>query len=122
MENNQKVLNGFGVDSFAGIPVKDYKTSLAWYEQLFGCPPSFLPNDKEAVWAIAEHRWIYIIVEPERAGGSIHTIMGNDLEKVIADISKRSLEFDEEEKPAEGVRKVMYYDPDGNEIGLGSVS
>jgi predicted enzyme related to lactoylglutathione lyase len=116
-----KVLDGFGVDLFAGIPVNDYQTSLAWYERLFGCPPSFLPNDKEAVWAISEHQWVYIIVEPERAGRSIHTILGNDLEKIIARISERGINFGKEELPAEDVRKVMYYDPDGNEIGFGSV-
>jgi hypothetical protein len=30
-------------------------------------------------------------------------------------------DFNKEETPAEGVRKVMYYDPDGNEIGIGRV-
>lgn len=122
MEDNQKILNGFGVDLFAGIPVKDYEASLAWYERLFGCQPSFLPNDKEAVWSIAERQWIYIIVDPANAGHSIHTILGNDLEKVITQISERGISFEKEEIPAEGVRKVMYYDPDGNEVGFGSAS
>lgn len=120
MDNSEKALQGFGVELFAGIPVKDYKISLAWYERLFGCPPSFLPNETEAVWQISEHQWVYIIVQPEHAGGSVNTILGGDLEKLINQISERGLEFDKEEKPAENVRKVMYFDPDGNEIGFGS--
>lgn len=51
---SKSLLDGFGADLFAGIPVKDYKTALAWYERLFGCPPAFLPNDTEAVWVVAE--------------------------------------------------------------------
>lgn len=120
MNESQKTLNGFGKDLFAGIPVKNYGTSVKWYERLFGCPPTFLPNETEAVWQVAEHQWVYIIVQPEKAGGSITTILGADLDKLIAEISERGLDFGKEEVPAENVRKVMYFDPDGNEIGFGS--
>lgn len=37
------------VDLFAGIPVNDYAPALAWYEWLFGSPPSFVASDTEAV-------------------------------------------------------------------------
>lgn len=107
---------------FAGLPVRDFQTALDWYQRFLGAPPSFLPNEREAVWALAEHRWLYIIVEPERAGGSIQTIICSDLEPLIEEIASRGITFSKEERPAEGVRKVMYYDPDGNEIGLGRVS
>ena len=45
------------VDLFAGIPVADYERAVAWYERLLGSGPSFLPNDTEAVWEVAEHRF-----------------------------------------------------------------
>ena len=32
------------VDLFAGVPVRDRSATTAWYERLFGAPPSFLPN------------------------------------------------------------------------------
>jgi catechol 2,3-dioxygenase-like lactoylglutathione lyase family enzyme len=121
MADDKSALGGRGTELFAGIPVSNFQTSLEWYERLLGCPPLFFPNDVEAVWAIAEHRWIYIIVEPERAGGSIQTIICTDLERLIEEIAARGLNFSKEETPAEGVRKVMYYDPDGNEIGFGRV-
>jgi predicted enzyme related to lactoylglutathione lyase len=119
--NDRFALGGRATELFAGIPVSNLQTSVEWYQRLFGCPPSFFPNDREAVWSIAEHRWIYVIVEPERAGGSIQTIICADLEPLIAQIAERGIDFSKEETPAEGVRKVMYYDPDGNEIGLGRV-
>ena len=114
-------LGGRTTEVFAGIPVSNFKASLDWYQRLFGCPPSFFPNDREAVWALAEHRWIYIIVDPKRAGGAIQTIMVDGLEELIEQIAGRGIDFNDEERPAENVRKVMYNDPDGNEIGLGRV-
>ncbi|QCI96239.1 VOC family protein [Novosphingobium sp. EMRT-2] len=119
MATDKKALGGRGTDLFAGIPVNDFKSSLEWYQQLFGAPPSFFPNDREAVWEIAQNRWVYIIVQPDRAGGSVQTIMLDDLEAQIEQIAERGIRFSKEETPAENVRKVMYYDPDGNELGLG---
>jgi hypothetical protein len=55
-----------GHDLFVGIPVTDYTAALPWYERFFGGRPSFLPNDTEAVWEVAEHRYIYIVQDPER--------------------------------------------------------
>ena len=49
------------------------------------------------------------------------TIICDDLEKLIDEIKVRGIAFDKEELPADNVRKVMYYEPDGNEIGFGRV-
>ena len=56
------------MDLFVGIPVRDYNAALAWYERLLGTPPSFLPNDTEAVWELADHRYVFIEVRHEDAG------------------------------------------------------
>ncbi|MBM6397294.1 VOC family protein [Brucella anthropi] len=121
MADDQFALYGRGTHMFAGLPVRNFGISLEWYRRFLGSSPNFCPNDTEAVWLIAEYRWIYIIVDPKRAGGAIQTVMCSDLEATIAEISKRGIDFSDEERPAEGVRKVIYYDPDGNEIGLGSI-
>jgi catechol 2,3-dioxygenase-like lactoylglutathione lyase family enzyme len=107
------------VDLFAGIPVSDYTRALAWYQQLLGAEPSFLPNDTEAVWALAEHRWLYVDVRPEHAGHAIHTIFVDDLDATVGEIAARGLEPAERETYSNGVRKVTYRDPDGNEVGFG---
>lgn len=121
MSDNDLVFGGRGTEMFAGIPVRDFKTALEWYQRFFGCAPSFFPNDREAVWAVSDQRWVYIIVESERAGGTIQTIMCDGLEEAIAEISARGIDFSKEEIPDANVRKVMYYDPDGNEIGVGRI-
>lgn len=121
MSGQPIALNGRSGELFAGVPVSDFQRALTWYERLLGAPPAFFPNDVEAVWILAAHRWLYIIVDADKAGGAIQTIICDGLEELIEDIASRGIIFSKEERPAEGVRKVMYFDPDGNEIGLGRV-
>ena len=106
-------------DLFAGVPIRDYATATAWYERLFGGPPSFLPNDTEAVWEVGEHRYVYIEVRPEHAGHALVTLFLNDFDDRLAAIAERGLEPAERETYGNGVRKAIFRDPDGNEIGLG---
>jgi predicted enzyme related to lactoylglutathione lyase len=107
------------VDLFGGIPVRDYTAAVAWYERLLGSAPSFLPNDTEAVWELAEHRFVFIEVRPEHAGHAMHTIFVGDFDVRLSQIAKRGLEPAERETYDNGVRKAIFRDPDGNEIGLG---
>ena len=107
------------LDFFAGIPVKDYAVALKWYEQLLGFPPNFLPNEKEAVWELAEHRFLYIELKPEAAGHAILTLFVDSFDTLIPQISSRGLKPFKEETYSNGVRKTIYRDPDGNEIGFG---
>jgi len=107
------------VDLFAGIPVSDYEGAVAWYGRLLGVDPSFLPNGTEAVWEVGEHRYVFIEVRPAHAGHAMHTLFVDDLDDRVRAISDRGIEPDERETYENGVRKVTYRDPDGNEIGFG---
>ncbi|MER5257217.1 MULTISPECIES: VOC family protein [unclassified Streptomyces] len=107
------------VDLFAGIPVSDYTVAVAWYERLLGTPPAFLPNDTEAVWELAEHRYVFIEVRPEHAGHALHTVFVGDFDARLAQIAERGLKPDTRETYSNGVRKATFRDPDGNEIGIG---
>jgi hypothetical protein len=107
------------VDLFAGNRVRDIASARAWYERFMGGEPAFLPNDKEAVWALAEHRWLYILEDPERAGHAVNTILVEDLDARVADIASRGIEPTEREEYDNGARKAIYHDADGNEIGFG---
>ncbi|MGP4022221.1 VOC family protein [Actinomadura sp. 3N407] len=107
------------LDLFAGIPVTDYNAALPWYERFFGGPPSFLPNDIEAVWEVAEHRYIYIVQEPERAGNALVLSFVGDLDDRVAEIARRGLEPAKRETYDNGVSKVTYRDAEGNEISFG---
>ena len=107
------------IDLFAEIPVDDYAAALTWYERLLGSPPAFSPNDTEAVWELAEHRFLFIERRPEHAGHAMHTVFVDDFDALVAQIAGRGLEPAKRETYSNGVRKTTYRDPDGNEIGLG---
>jgi predicted enzyme related to lactoylglutathione lyase len=110
------------LDLFAGIPVTDYAAALPWYEQFFGGHPSFLPNDTEAVWEVAEHRYIYIVQQPERAGNALVLSFVDDLDDRVAGIARRGIEPANSETYGNGVTKVIYRDPEGNEVSLGGAN
>ncbi|MEV4567402.1 VOC family protein [Nonomuraea sp. NPDC049419] len=110
------------LDLFAGIPVRDYQAALRWYEQLFGEKPSFIPNDVEAVWELAEHRYVYIVREPERAGNALVVSFVEDLRERVAAITRRGIEPVKRETYENGVTKVIYEDPEGNEIAFGGMA
>jgi len=110
------------VDLFAGLPVSDYKRALSWYERLLGAEPAFFPNATEAVWEVAEHRYIYIKERSAGAGCALHTLFVDDLDERVEGMSARGIEPAAQETYGNGVRKVVYRDPDGNEIGFGGAA
>jgi catechol 2,3-dioxygenase-like lactoylglutathione lyase family enzyme len=107
------------VDLFAGIPVTDFATGRDWWQRLFGAEPAFYPHDTEAVWRVGEHRFLYVMEDPARAGHAVHTLFVEDLDREVGGIAERGLEPVERETYSNGVRKITYRDPDGNEIGFG---
>ena len=66
-------IRSYPYTQYAGLPVRTYKAALTWYEQLLGCPPTFLVSDIEAVWELAEYRLVFIEKMPKRAGNALHT-------------------------------------------------
>ena len=100
---------------FAGLRVRDFEAARPWYERLLG-DPSFFPHATEAVWTLAEDRSVYVVEDADGAGHSVVTIFTDDLDGQVA---ARGIEPAERETYSNGVRKVTYRDPDGNEVGFG---
>ena len=109
-------------DLFAGIPVSDYDAAHDFYARLLGAEPAFYPNDREAVWEVGEHRYVYIVLLPADAGHARTLIFADDLDARVAGASARGIEPALQEAPAPAVRKVTYRDPDGNELSFGGSS
>ncbi len=109
------------LDLFVGIPVTDYAAALPWYERFFDRSPSFLPADTEAVWEVADHRYIYIVQQPERAGNALVLSFVDDLEDRVTNLARRGIQPAKRETYDSGATKVTYHDDDGNEISLGGV-
>ena len=108
-------------DLYAGIPVSDYEAARPWYERLLGSAPTFIAHATEAVWDLAEHRSLFIVEDPERAGYAINTIIVDDLDALVSAIAGRGIEPADRETYSNGVRKAIYRDADGNEIGFGGL-
>jgi hypothetical protein len=104
---------------FAGICVSDYAAARPWYDRLLGSEPTFLAHDTEAVWELGEGRSVFVVEDAERAGYANHTIFVDDLDSLVSEIAARGIEPAERETYSNGVRKAIYRDAEGNEIGFG---
>jgi len=107
------------IDLFAGLAVRDRTTAAHWYERLMGAPASFEPNDNELVWTLGDHAHLYVEVRPTDAGHSLVTLFVADLDGFLASAASRALEPVSLETYDNGVRKALFHDPDGNEVGVG---
>ncbi len=103
---------------FAGLRVREFAGARTWYERLLG-EPTFFPHATEAVWTLAEGGSLYIVEDADRAGNGVLLLFLDDLDARLAEIAARGLEPDERITLSNGVRKTVYRDPDGNEIGFG---
>jgi catechol 2,3-dioxygenase-like lactoylglutathione lyase family enzyme len=102
---------------FAGLRVRDFQAARPWYERLLG-EPSFFPHATEAVWTLAEERSVYVVEHADGAGNSVVTVFVDDLDARVSALAARGFEPDERETLSNGVRKVIYRDPDGNEVAF----
>lgn len=107
------------VDLFAGVAVSDLHRAVDWFGRFFGDVESFEPNDTERVWTISEHRHVYVTLQPEHAGHAAVTLFVDDLDGFVDAAARRGVHPRTQETYGNGVRKAVYHDPDGNEVGVG---
>ena len=107
------------IDVFAGVAVSDLPCAVSWFDRLLGDVESFEPNDIERVWTLGEHCHVYAELLPEHAGHSIVTLFVSDFDAFLGAASERGIQPESRETYDNGVRKAIYRDPDGNEVGVG---
>jgi catechol 2,3-dioxygenase-like lactoylglutathione lyase family enzyme len=103
---------------FAELHVRDFQAAKSWYVRLLG-EPAFAAHEREEVWELAENRSIAVEERPENAGHGAVTVFVDDLDAVVDAVVARGIEPTQRETYENGVRKVTFHDPDGNEIGFG---
>ncbi|MGH2446984.1 MAG: VOC family protein [Chloroflexota bacterium] len=104
--------------AFAGLAVANRDEAAAWYERLLGRPPTFLPNDAEAVWQVAETASLYLVADPERAGRGVIALVVDDLDRTLAEVARRGIAARAiEDIPGAG-RKSVVIDLDGNALSI----
>jgi catechol 2,3-dioxygenase-like lactoylglutathione lyase family enzyme len=107
------------VDLFAGVAVSDLPRAVSWFDRFFGEVESFEPNDTERVWTVAEHRHVYVELQPEHAGHAQVTLFVDDFDGFVDAVAGRGIHPDTRTTDENGVRKAEYRDPDGNEVSVG---
>jgi catechol 2,3-dioxygenase-like lactoylglutathione lyase family enzyme len=107
------------VDLFAGVAVSDLERAVSWFDRFFGEVGSFEPNDSEKVWTVADHRHVYVVLSPDHAGHAKVTLFAADFDGFVDAAAQRGILAESQETYDNGVRKAIYRDPDGNEIGVG---
>jgi hypothetical protein len=58
------------MELFAGNRVSDFEAAKPWYERLLGTEPTFFAHATEAVWELAEHRWLCPVSPVRRSSRS----------------------------------------------------
>ncbi|PRX98471.1 VOC family protein [Allonocardiopsis opalescens] len=106
------------LDLYAGIYVRDQAAAVPWYTRLLGSEP-YVVSGTEAVWELAEHRSVAVEQDAAHADHSLVTVFVDELDAFVAAASARGVEPAERVAYGNGVRKALYRDPDGNEIGFG---
>jgi hypothetical protein len=101
------------------MPVRDREDAVRWYTQLTGRAPDLLPNDEEAAWRMTETGWLYVIVDAERAGSGLQTLLVDDLDAFVAGLAERGIESDPVESLGAAARRTLVTDPDGNRLNIG---
>ena len=104
---------------FGGLAVREIDPAREWYERLFGREPDLVPNDREACWDLTGTGWVYIVVDEDRAGGGVLTVLVDDLDELLAELDARGIEMTDTEEVAGLVRTAHILDPDGNRIQFG---
>jgi len=101
----------------AVVPVADFDAAHDWYERLFGRPPDNLPMPGRLVeWRITDGGWIQVTTDADRAGTALVNFAVDDLDRHVADLSRRGLAPGAIETVNKGVQLSTIHDPDGNTI------
>ncbi|GAA5150048.1 hypothetical protein GCM10023340_26330 [Nocardioides marinquilinus] len=100
----------------AAVPVRDADAAREFYERLLGTPPSEAPMPGLTQWDVAGGV-LQVVVDADRAGGGLLTLVVEDVGSAAAALRARGLEVDV--ATGEVVTALtQLLDPDGNAITL----
>jgi predicted enzyme related to lactoylglutathione lyase len=100
----------------SGIAVSDLEQAKPWYQTLFDAPPDVEPMPSLSEWH-TPGGVVQLVVDGQRAGGSLVTVWVPDARQALADLAERggpSVELDE--TTSDKVLFASLTDPDGNSI------
>lgn len=103
--------------ALAGIPVADHAAALIWWERLLGRPADAAPMPGLAEWHFGSSSGVQIVLDKERAGSGLLTLLPDDMVAFIAAAGARGISIGEI-NDGERARFVAVTDPEGNTITI----
>ena len=73
---------------------------------------------RQAVWELAEHRYVYVVQQPEHAGHTMHTLF---VDALIVQIAEKGLDAAKQETYSNGVRRSNTATPTETRSGLAAL-
>ena len=104
--------------AFTGVPVSELATGQDFFERLIGRAPDIIVNADEVMWRLADAAWLYVVVDPERAGHALAALSVGDLDATLAELDGRGIRPDSVEEVGDSARKATVLDPDGNSVAI----
>ncbi len=104
--------------AFTGVPVSELARGQDFFERFFGAPPDVVVNKDEVMWQVAEAAWLYVVVDPPRAGHALAAVSVPHLDEALEELASRGIEPSVIEQPGPAARKATVFDPDGNTVAV----
>lgn len=102
----------------AVVAVSDLDTASRWYAELFARKPDNNPMPSLVEWQVADHAWVQVFVDADRAGKGLLNFAVSDLVAEVAALTARGLAPGAIVDANKGVQTCELTDPDGNTISL----
>ena len=103
--------------AFTGVPVSNLDNGRDFFGRLLGRPADVEVAADEVMWRLADSAWLYIVVDPARAGHGLVTLSVADLDATLADLVQRDIAPNGVQAVGGG-RKATMFDPDGNSVAV----
>jgi predicted enzyme related to lactoylglutathione lyase len=104
--------------AFTGVPVSALDAGRDFFERLFGRPADVDVAADEVMWCLSERAWLYVVVDPARAGRSLVSLSVADLDAAVGELASRGVVPVSTEVVGDAGRKATVLDPDGNSVAL----
>jgi catechol 2,3-dioxygenase-like lactoylglutathione lyase family enzyme len=111
---------------FSGVAVTDFAAANDWYTRLFGRAADVLvAPGVETMWRITDTAFVFVVVDPARAGQALVNLAVSNLDAEVAEIGSRGIHpgslVSVGPDGAAG-RKAPFTDPDGNSVFVIEIS
>ncbi len=105
------------VGIFAVACVTDMERSVAWYARLMGPAPDDRPMEGLVQWRSASGAGLQLVLEVEKSGSSLITIVTREMDLVRAQLAAATLQLEPNIQGDFGII-AQISDPDGNRVTL----